>query len=185
MVKLLRLEFVGTDPGDAMHHLHFISAYRNHQDAAYVQLIEQGLRYRLGGCGHQYFLEWSKPGEPSHPVLEKQSNAAVSHVLKQLGCTLKQAGLSLNTVDFGPQFRQDGRLIARARTDLQDLVGGLDVEELGLVGYRKGLGYGLLTANGKGYVFVSPLFKGLVQEEMSGDFCRWQLGCGGHEYPCA
>ena len=122
--------------------------------AAHFQLIHQGLGDPFGRAGDDDRIEGGHPWPPEGPVAEADLHIPEAQPLEIGFGTPGQRLHDLDAVHLRHQARQHGRLVTRARADLQHPIGRLRIQRGRHEGHDVGLGDGLPVADGQGPVLV-------------------------------
>src|SRR5271157_1118087 len=145
------------------------AAYRRHEAATYLELIQQGPGDTLGRRGGEHDgIERSALGPALVPVADSRVHRAITKLPKQTRGGSAQLGNNLDRIDLPDAFRQYGRLIARARADFQHphLLPGLD--ELGHQGHDIGLRDRLSLTNRQRIISICQITQMRGHEPMPG-----------------
>ena len=96
-----------------------MASHGNDHLATGSKLIDQGLRNMIRGGGHNNEVKRSLIGPTSIAVAVAHGNILIAQFTESLASRLGQWLNNLNAVHLFAEHRQHGRLITRARSDIQ------------------------------------------------------------------
>lgn len=159
--------------GDELEELGIGGADGDDEAPGVFELGEENGGERGGRGGNKDGVVGSVLGEAERAVSDDERDVAVVEVIEDGLGVLGERRVTLDGIDMGAEFGEEGGLVSRAGSDFEDGVGGSEAKEFEHKGDDVGLGDGLGFGYGERAVVV-----GVIAEGRADEFVARDLGHG-------